>query len=224
MKIATFLSLFASSPLATIASSATFRPAPFALTKTKPSNAHYAILNLRGGDLGPISRSTIGKTFAILAAGDAISGTLAPIEVWKSCGVELEPGSKGEHYLGHGLGSSAASLAVTGYLTLAGKTSVNEAIAYGVLTRCAYMTEMLLSGKYTELDVPTTPHVVIYVVLLVTAFGLLSGDSGYDALAKVVSVVLAGHGALLLLNPRIDGEYSKMKHLHSNFPSYFSRF
>lgn len=69
------------------------------------------------------------------------------------------------------------------------------------------MTEMLLGGKYTELDVPTTPHLIVYVILLVTAFGLLSGDAGYDALAKVVSVVLAGHGALLFLNPRIDGEY-----------------
>ena len=34
----------------------------------------------------------------------------------------------------------------------------------------------------------------------------MTGDSGYDALAKVVSIVLAGHGALLFLNPRIDGK------------------
>lgn len=171
------------------------------------SYAQDSILNLRGGDLGPISSNTIAKTFSVLAVGDALAGTLKPIDIWGKFGVELEPGSKGEHYLGHGLGSSAASLAVTGFLATSGKISVNEAIAYGILTRCAYMTEMLLSGKYTELDVPTTPHVVIYLVLLVTAFGLLSGNSGYDALAKVVSVVLAGHGALLFLNPRIDGKY-----------------
>lgn len=73
------------------------------------------------------------------------------------------------------------------------------------------MTEMLLGGKYTELDVPTTPHLIVYVILLVTAFGLLSGDAGYDALAKVVSVVLAGHGALLFLNPRIDDDETTKK-------------
>ena len=203
MKIATIL-LSLSSLLVTGTISATRAPAPFALKKNKSVPKDH-ILNIRGGDLGSISSNNLAKTFAVLAAGDAIAGTIAPVEVWKRCGIELEPG-KGQHYLGHGLGSSAATLAVTGYLATSGKTSINEAIAYGILTRCAYMTEMLLCGKYTELDVPVTPHILIYVFLLVTAYGLLSGDSGYDALAKVVSVVLAGHGALLFLNPRVDGK------------------
>ena len=205
MKIATLL-LSLTSPLAVVTSAkSTHLPTPSFLKKK--SHTKYSVLNLpRGGDLGPITSNTIGKTFSILAIGDALTSTLAPIETWKECGIELEPGSKGEHYLGHGLGSSAATLAVTGLVAFSSE-NVNEAIAYGILTRCAYMTEMLLTGKYTELDVPTTPHVVIYLVLLGTAFGLLSGDSGYDALAKVVSVVLAGHGALLFLNPRIDGTY-----------------
>ena len=203
MKIDTILTSLASLLLIGTSSS-TRAPAPFALKKTK-SVPKERILNIRGGDLGPISSNTVAKTFSVLAAGDAIAGTIAPVEVWKRCGIEIEPG-KGHHYLGHGLGSSAATLAVTGYLATSGKTSVNEAIAFGILTRCAYMTEMLLCGKYTELDVPVTPHILIYVFLLVTAYGLLSGDSGYDALAKVVSIVLAGHGALLFLNPRIDGK------------------
>lgn len=205
MKIATLLSLAA--PLA-IQAGSTRPPAPFAVQK-KSTFLTPDILHLRGGDLGPISSDAIGKTFSILAVGDALTSTIAPVETWKSCGVEIEPGSKGEHYLGHGLGSSAATLSATGYLAFSSKISTNEAIAYGILTRCAYMTEMLLTGKYTELDVPLTPHVVIYLVLLATAFGLLSGDSSYDALAKVVLVVLSGHGALLFLNPRLDGTLSE---------------
>ena len=68
------------------------------------------------------------------------------------------------------------------------------------------MTEMLLTGKYKELGVPTVPHVMVYLLLLVTAFGLISGNPDGVTLAKVVSVLLAGHGSLLFLNPRIDGE------------------
>ena len=50
-------------------------------------------------------------------------------------------------------------------------------------------------------------HVVIYLILLGTAFGLISGDADYNVdLAKVVSVLLAGHGGLLLVNPRTDGK------------------
>lgn len=156
--------------------------------------------------MGPVSSKTLAKIFSVLAAGDALAGTIKPVEVWGKLGVEVGPGSKGEHYLGHGLGSSAASLAVTSYLSLSGRTSIDEAIGFGILTRCAYMTEMLLTGKYKELGVPTVPHVTIFLILLVTANGLLSGKD-YGELAKVVSILLAGHGGLLFLNPRIDGEF-----------------
>ena len=164
-----------------------------------------SIYVVRGGDLGPISSKALAKTFGVLAIGDAVTGTVVPISTWKKFGIEVEPGSKGEHYLGHGVGSSASSLAVTSLLALTG-TSVNEAIGYGILTRCAFMTEMLLTNKYEELGVPTVPHVIIYLILLGTAFGLLSGNADCVALTKVVSIVLAGHGGLLFLNPRIDGE------------------
>ena len=92
-------------------------------------------------------------------------------------------------------------------LALTGTTSTEEAIGYGILTRCAYMTEMLLTNKYKELGVPTTPHITIYLILLAAAFGLVSDNSDYVGLAKVVSIVLAGHGGLLFLNPRIDGKW-----------------
>ena len=174
-------------------------------TKKSSFTAKESVLTLRGGDLGPISAKALAKTFGILAIGDAVTGTVVPISTWDKFGIEVEPGSKGEHYLGHGVGSSASSLAVTSLLALTG-TSVNEAIGYGILTRCAFMTEMLLTNKYEELGVPTVPHVIIYLILLGTAFGLLSGNADCVALTKVVSIVLAGHGGLLFLNPRIDGE------------------
>ena len=178
---------------------------PFVLPKKKSIIAKDPILKLRGGDLGPISGKTLAKTFGVLAIGDALAGTIKPVDVWDKFGIEIEPGSKGEHYLGHGLGSSAAALAVTSLLVLSEKTSVDEAIGYGMLTRCAYMTEMLLTDKYKELGVPTVPHITMYLILLGTAFGLIS-DSDYGALAKVVSILLAGHGSLLFLSPRIDCE------------------
>ena len=182
---------------------------PFVSRKDTPvstSSSASAILNLRGGDLGPISADALAKTFGVLAIGDALSGAIKPSEVWEKLGVSLEKGSKGEHYLGHGLASSAASLAVTSLLTLFGKTSTEEAIAFGFLSRAVFMSEMLLTGKYKDLGVPQVPHMLINLILLGTAFSLLSGQGDYMAAAKLISIVLCGHGALLFLNPRIDGK------------------
>ena len=161
---------------------------------------------MRGGDLGPLSGDTLAKTFGVLATGDAIGGTVGTAELYKKFHITVLPGTNGEHYLGHGIASSAASLAVTSLLALTGTTSTEEAIGFGILARSAYMTEMLLTGKYKELGVPTVPHVMVYLLLLITAFGLISGNPDGVTLAKVVSVLLAGHGSLLFLNPRIDGE------------------
>ena len=184
-----------------------YRPSStHAFISKKKFSSKDTLIKLRGGDLGPISSDALAKTFGVLA-GDAVAGTVAPIEVWDKFGIKVEPKSKGEHYLGHGIGSSASSLAVTSLLASTGTTSTEEAIGYGILTRCAYMTEMLLTNKYKELGVPTTPHITIYLILLVAAFGLVSDNSDYVGLAKVVSIVLAGHGGLLFLNPRIDGKY-----------------
>ncbi len=163
-------------------------------------------LLVRGGDLGPISGEALAKTFGVLAIGDAIGGTVSTAEIYEKFHIIVLPGSNGEHYLGHGIASSASQLGVTALLALTGTTSVEEAVGFGMLARSAYMTEMLLSGKYKELGAPTVPHVLMYTLLLGAAFGLLSGSADGVTLAKIVSVILAGHGSLLFLNPRIDGE------------------
>ena len=169
------------------------------------SDANKLALQIRGGDLGPVSGDTLAKTFGVLAIGDALGGTIKTAELYEKFSITVESGSSGEHYLGHGIASSAASLAVTSLLAITGKTSTEEAIGFGMLARSAYLSEMLLTGKYKKLGVPSVPHIIIFLILLLTAFGLLNGgNSDYVALAKVVSLVLAGHGGLLFLNPRID--------------------
>ena len=204
MKLATFLLVALTNPWSISANPRSRTTStPFISRKSKDT-----ALKLRGGGgLGPVSGETLAKTFGVLVIGDALTGTISPVDVWGKFGVTVEPGSKSEHYLGHGLASSAASLAVTSILALFGKTSTEEAIAYGFLTRCAFMTEMLLTGKYKELGVPSIPHLAIYLILLATSFSLLSGKSESIAAAKLISILLAGHGALLFLNPRIDGKY-----------------
>ena len=201
MKIATATSLIVAfaCPLATHAS------IPFVVSN-KSNHAKQSALKLRGGDLGPISGKALATTFGVIAITDVLAGAIKPVEAWEQFGITIEPGSKGEHYLGHGMASSAASLATTSLLALYGKTSAEEAIGYGFLTRCVFMTEALLTNRYKDLGVPTVPHVIIYLILFGTAFALLSGNSDSNSLAKVVSILLAGHGGLLFLNPRIDGE------------------
>lgn len=201
MKLATFLLVAFANPWTVGASS------PRAHASTPFISRKDTALKLRGGGgLGPVSGDALAKTFGILAIGDAVTGAISPVEVWDKFGVTVEPGSKGEHYLGHGLASSASSLAVTSLLALFGKTSTDEAIAYGFLTRGAFMTEMLLTGKYKELGVPSVPHLAIYLILLATSFCLLSGNANANAAAKIIAILLSGHGALLFTNPRIDGE------------------
>lgn len=207
MKIIPLLTALAASPVATYASYFV-RSAPFAVSEAngRPA-AKDTALKLRGGDLGPISSKALATTFGVLAIGDAAASGIAPIEVWEKFGVIIEPGSKGEHFLGHGMASSASSLAVTSLLALTDATTVEEALGYGFLARAAFMTNMLANKKYEDLGVPTAPHVAIFAILLFTAYALLSGNSEYNALAKVVSIVLAGHGGLLFLNPRVGGKY-----------------
>ncbi|KAL9179123.1 hypothetical protein ACHAXT_000165 [Thalassiosira profunda] len=153
--------------------------------KGKSHSAAAAALNLRGGDLGPISGDALAKTFGVLAVGDALAGTVHPADVWDKFGVTVEKGSKGEFYLGHGLATSAAALAVTSLLALSGTTT------------------------YEEMGVPVTPHVVIFLVLLGTAVGMISGGSDYGALAKVVSLLLAGHGGLFLVRQTDEDDDTK---------------
>ena len=204
MKLAIFLFVFLANPFsitATPRGCTTYTP--FISRKSKDTT-----LKLRGGGgLGPVSGKSLAKTFGVLAIGDALTGTVSPVDVWDKFGVTVEPGSKSEHYLGHGLASSAASLSVTSLFALCGKVSTEEAIAYGFLTRGAFMTEMLLNGKYKELGVPSVPHLAIYLILLGTSFSLLSGTFEPMAATKIISILLTGHGALLFLNPRIDGKY-----------------
>ena len=59
-------------------------------TKKSSFTAKESVLNLRGGDLGPIiSGKALAKTFGVLAIGDAITGTVVPISMWKKFGIEV---------------------------------------------------------------------------------------------------------------------------------------
>ena len=85
---------------------------PFLSQKSKQARGTTFLNVPRSGDLGPVTGSTLAKTtFGVLAIGDGSAGTLAPVEVWDKFGIKIERGSKGEHYLGHGLASSATSRA-----------------------------------------------------------------------------------------------------------------
>eukprot|EP00567_Pseudictyota_dubia_P014488 CAMPEP_0197446520 /NCGR_PEP_ID=MMETSP1175-20131217/11453_1 /TAXON_ID=1003142 /ORGANISM="Triceratium dubium, Strain CCMP147" /LENGTH=283 /DNA_ID=CAMNT_0042977653 /DNA_START=85 /DNA_END=936 /DNA_ORIENTATION=+ len=201
MKPTTFLLFFS-----IWAANASLRPPTPFISRNGDTTQLTRSLSVRGGDLGPISAGELAKTFGVLAIGDAVSGAVAPVEVWEKIGVNIEKGSKGEHYLGHGMAASALSLSVMSLLALFEKCSTQEAIAYGFLTRGAFMTEMLLNGKYKELGVPSAPHLAIYLAILATSFALLSGKFEPMNAAKIISVLLSGHGALLFLNPRTNDD------------------
>lgn len=94
MKIISFLLTLAASYPVTIQ----YRPSSTHafISKKSPKDT---LLKLRGGDLGPISSDALAKTFGVLAIGDAVAGTVAPIELWDKFGIKVEPKSKGEQHL-----------------------------------------------------------------------------------------------------------------------------
>lgn len=157
-------------------------------------------LEVRGGDLGPLSGKTLAQTFSALASCDAIAGALAPITSMAWFGVDIESGSLSEHYL-HGVAASAATTAVSTYLATSGKTSIEQAIGYGFIARLVSMTTMFLNDKYHELGMNTAMFAGMYAVLAATTYCLFTGTGDAMGLTKLVSLLLLFHGEFLYLNP-----------------------
>lgn len=161
---------------------------------------HGALSISRGGDLGSLSGKTLAQTLAALASCDAIAGALAPVTSMAWFGVDIESGSLSEHYL-HGLAASAATTAVSTYLSTSGKTSVEEAIGYGFIARLMSMATMFATNKYHELGMNNGMFGGMFAIVAAATYCLFSGKGDAMALTKLVSLLLFIHGEFLYLNP-----------------------
>lgn len=160
---------------------------------------HHA-LSVRGGDLGQVKSKTLAKVLSGLFTCDAVGGTLAPISCMKWFGVNIAKGSLSEHYL-HGIGASAATMAVSTYLAISGTSSIEKAIGYGFVARLVSMTVMIITNKYHELGMNNAMFGTMWAMLAVTTYGLFSGNWEPMALTQLVSLLLGFHGAFLFLKP-----------------------
>ena len=66
------------------------------------------------------------------SAGDAVCGALAPRTPMKWFGVDIERNTLSAHYL-HGVGASAAATAVSTYMAVTGKASIERTLPTGSL-------------------------------------------------------------------------------------------
>jgi hypothetical protein len=160
------------------------------------------ILELRGGDLGPICGTTVAKTFSGLAVLHAVAGTLSRKSMqW--FGIYIPKGSLSDKYL-HGVGASAASIAVASYLAVTGIAGpVEKAVAYGLLTRLLYMTSMIFTDDEKKVGMKFSMFTTMWLVLGATVYALLQGMKDSLALAKVVSLVIGVHGLFLHTYPGV---------------------
>lgn len=172
--------------------------------KTSGPLSHHAqdkTLQLRGGDLGPLDGKTIATTFSALAGSDAICGAIIPRTSMSWFGMQIPKGSLSEKYL-HGIGASAATVAVSIYFAVNG-SPVNEAIAYGLVARLVSMTLMILTDDVLKVGMGFPLFGGLWLTFAATAYSLLQGLGDALALTKVVSVFLAVHGLFLHLYPGV---------------------
>ncbi|CAB9514429.1 expressed unknown protein [Seminavis robusta] len=181
-----------------IVSSARGLPKPS--RKISSVHAKRTIVNLRGGDLGPVKGKTLATAFSVLAGGDAICGTLMPQTSMSWFGIYIPKDSLSHKYL-HGIGASAATIAAANLLALSGKTSVERAIGYGVAARILSMTLMMLANDERVVGMTLKAFGVAWAVLVLIVYSLFSGSGDALALTKVASIVLGIHGLYLYLKP-----------------------
>jgi len=117
-------------------------------------------------------------------------------------GIPIAQGSLSHKYL-HGIGASAATIAVSTFLAATGRTVAGQAIAFGLLARLVSMTLMILTDQEKSVGMRFSMFGVMWLVLLVNVYCLLTGTGNPLVLTKVISLVLGIHGMFLYLKPNV---------------------
>jgi len=159
-----------------------------------------SFLSIRGGDLGPVKSDSLGQIFTILPSLDAVTGTFAPISSVSKMGIEIDKGSMDE-VLVQAVGAHAAGVAVTNYLATTGKTSINEAIGYGLLARIILMIKIALTHSELVKTFNLFPTVLVLGVSSTITYGLISGNLDASLCGKVVASLLALGGVTCFTSP-----------------------
>jgi hypothetical protein len=170
--------------------------------QARPFEPHSATaaLQLRGGDLGPISSDCLAKTFAGLASLDAVMGGFMPIQAMKYFGVDVMPGSQSEACL-HGMGASAATVAVTAFLATSSGFDINEAIAYGLIARLVTVAAMIMTKDPQHTGGVKSAVALTFLTLGINIVMLFNNDSNALTVTKVLSLITAMHGLVLFMKP-----------------------
>lgn len=173
-------------------------------SNTVTTSASARVLTIpRGGDLGPISSDALTKLFCLLVSSDAIAGAIIPRTSMRWFNMDIPKGSLSHKYL-HGIGASAATLAVSIFLvTQRPECSLEHALGYGFTARLLSMTLMLLTDEEKKLGMTIPMFGSMWLILAGTVYALFHGS--FEALpwAKVVSLVLMFHGLFLFLKPEV---------------------
>jgi hypothetical protein len=158
------------------------------------------VLQLRGGDLGPIQGKTLAKVFSACASCDAFCGALFPQTSMRWFGIYIPKDSLSHKYL-HGIGASAATIAVANFLAVTGRSSVSQAIGYGYAARLLSMTVMILTNDERKVGMTLPMFGIMWVFVGGIVYSLFAGLKEALTLSKVASVVLAIHGLYLYSAP-----------------------
>ena len=179
-----------------------------------------SIISIRGGDLGPVKSKSLSQIFTVLPTLDAVACTFAPVATLSKAGIEIEKGSIDE-FLAQAAGAHAAGVALTHYLATTGKTSIYEAVGYGLLTRL--ILGMRIFATHLDLVKNYNPFVVFIAASVISTctYSLISGELDPKLCLTFVASFLALAGFTVFTSPEllpakaleIDINESKLYHL-----------
>lgn len=141
-----------------------------------------------------VASAVVGVT---LANGAALA--LAPHAVLtRVYGMDVAKGSLSALY-GEILGFVDVGLAVSFFL--AGRTSINKVVAYGLLPRLVFFAKNILTGKFADLGIKIKRATIPLTVATGFVAALLSGKAVPEVALKVVAALNILGGLSVILNP-----------------------
>lgn len=149
------------------------------------------------GDLGLLKAKDLAQVFTLLPSLDAVLGTFAPVSSMSAFGIEIEKESLAEFFTKI-VGVHGTGFALTNYLATSEKTSVELAIAYGLLARILVMITLISTTNFKQLGINVTKPTIGATIVSICTYGLLTEGLDSAVCANIITFLFTFGGTMLL--------------------------
>jgi len=146
-----------------------------------------------------LSPKNVASAFAGITLANGAALALAPHTVLtRAYGMNVSKGSLAALY-GEILGCVDIGLAVSFFL--AGRTSINKVVAYGLLPRLVFFAKNILTGKFSDLGIKIQRATIPLTAATALVAALLSGKAVPEVALKIVAALHVLVGLSVIINP-----------------------